>query len=182
MPAYDEREVHATLIDAPAAEVEAALEGMTAGEVPIARMLMTIRSLPSRLSGSWRPSLDPDRPLLELMVEGGFTVLGHEPERELVLGTVGRFWTPRSRPMPVGGPDEFAAFARPGHAKAAMNFRLEAEGTVTRLTTETRVETIDAQARRSFARYWRVVGPGSALIRRLMLRAIRRRAESSPRP
>ena len=43
-----------------------------------------------------------------------------------------------------------------------------------------RVHATDASARRRFAAYWRVIYPGSALIRRMWLRAIRVRAEASP--
>jgi hypothetical protein len=46
-----------------------------------------------------------------------------------------------------------------------------------RLATETRVHATTPGARRAFAPYWRVIYPGSALIRRMWLRAIRRRAE-----
>jgi hypothetical protein len=48
----------------------------------------------------------------------------------------------------------------------------------TRLTTETRVYATDASSRRRFAGYWRVIYPGSALIRRMWLRAVRERAEA----
>ena len=53
-----------------------------------------------------------------------------------------------------------------------------APGGGTLLTTETRIQATDDQARRSFRRYWRVIYPGSAAIRRAWLRAIRRRAEA----
>jgi hypothetical protein len=39
------------------------------------------------------------------------------------------------------------------------------------LSTETRITALDAHARRWFGRYWRLVGPCSALIRRRWLRA-----------
>ena len=61
-----------------------------------------------------------------------------------------------------------------------MNFQLTESGTGScEVTTETRVHTTDASAGRRFARYWRVIYPGSALIRRMWLRAVRDRAESS---
>ncbi len=47
------------------------------------------------------------------------------------------------------------------------------------VTAETRVYATDASARRRFARYWRVIYPGSALIRRRWLRAMKRRAEAA---
>ena len=60
-----------------------------------------------------------------------------------------------------------------------MNFLVEDEGGGwTRVTTETRVFATDAAATRRFAAYWRLIYPGSALIRRMWLRAIARRAET----
>jgi hypothetical protein len=66
----------------------------------------------------------------------------------------------------------------PGNAVATINFRVRDEGggwcTV---TTETRVFATDLAAQRRFARYWRVIYPGSSLLRYTWLRAIRARAE-----
>ena len=81
--------------------------------------------------------------------------------------------------MVIDGPQDFAALTAPGFAKAVMNFRIEDEGGGwTRLTTETRIDATDSATRRRFAAYWRVIYPGSALIRREWLRAIRERAGS----
>jgi hypothetical protein len=44
--------------------------------------------------------------------------------------------------------------------------------------TETRVLATDDGARQAFTRYWRVVYPGSALIRVLWLDAVERRLRS----
>ena len=44
------------------------------------------------------------------------------------------------------------------------------------VSTETRVFANSAGARRRFALYWRLIYPGSAIIRRMWLRAIERRA------
>ncbi len=49
----------------------------------------------------------------------------------------------------------------------------------TLLTTETRVYATGAPSRRRFARYWRVIYPGSSLIRIMWLRAIEKRATSA---
>jgi hypothetical protein len=46
------------------------------------------------------------------------------------------------------------------------------------LSTETRVHVADPAARRKFRRYWFVIRPFSGLIRILLLRAARRRAEA----
>ena len=81
------------------------------------------------------------------------------------------------------GPRDFAAIGRPGFCKVAMNFRLREEpGGWVRLSTETRVFALGSSALREFAVYWRSIYPGSALIRRMWLEAIRRRAEDERRP
>jgi hypothetical protein len=53
-------------------------------------------------------------------------------------------------------------------AAMVTDFRSDGE----RLTTEKRVEAVDGSARRLFLRYWRVIGPFSALIRRRRLKQI----------
>jgi hypothetical protein len=61
-----------------------------------------------------------------------------------------------------------------------MNFRIEdGDATHCSLTTETRVYTAGPQVLHGFATYWRMIYPGSALIRRMWLRAIKQRAETS---
>jgi hypothetical protein len=61
----------------------------------------------------------------------------------------------------------------PGFALATMNFAVRPDGPGASLvSTETRVFANSPAARRRFAAYWRVIYPGSALIRRMWLRAI----------
>jgi hypothetical protein len=58
-----------------------------------------------------------------------------------------------------------------------MNFFVTADGPGGSIvSTETRVFANSAAASRRFAAYWRIIYPGSALIRRMWLRAIERRA------
>jgi hypothetical protein len=102
-----------------------------------------------------------------------------EAPGDRVLGLVGRPWKPNGQLVPVAGADDFAAFDRPGWVRAAIDFRVAPARGGTRLETETRIAATDAGARRRFTWYWRVVRPGSALIRRDILRAIRRRAEEA---
>jgi hypothetical protein len=45
------------------------------------------------------------------------------------------------------------------------------------VVTETRIVCTDDEARRKFGWYWRLVGPFSALIRRIVLGQIKRSAE-----
>ncbi len=74
----------------------------------------------------------------------------------------------------------FKTILEPGFVLAAMNFIVEETGPgACTVTTETRVYATETQARRRFGAYWRVIYPGSALIRRMWLRAVAPRAESS---
>jgi hypothetical protein len=177
LPGYDVNEVHSTRVAAPPHAVMAAVEELTAREVPVLVALMALRSLPGRLMG--RRARERDGPILQGFVQGGFAVLADRPD-ELVVGGVGRFWKPSGDVRRVSAAD-FAAFAEPGYAKTAFNMHAQpAPGGGTLLTTETRIQGTDEHARRSFRRYWLVIHPGSAAIRRAWLRAIRRRAERGP--
>lgn len=175
---YDVNEVHSARVAAPPADVLAAARSLTPREVRPVSALMAVRTLPAillRRGSSGSPRLDG--PLIDRLRERGFTLLAELPD-EVVLGAVGRFWTVDSGIRRVSR-DEFVTFEEPGFAKAVLNFHVRAVPGGTVMTTETRVRTTDAEARRKFRRYWRVVMPGSALIRRVWLRAIRKRAEAN---
>lgn len=124
------------------------------------------------------------RPIVDLFTRSGFLLLSEEPDRELVLGTIGRYWGLAGGVPPrlISDAQAFAAFADPGYVKVTCNFFVEDEGVGwSRVVTETRVLGTDSSASRKFALYWRVIYPGSATIRRMWLKAIKRRAERSDR-
>jgi hypothetical protein len=167
MPEFDFNEVHSTLVAASPERALAAAREVTVGEMPVARALMAVRRLGR---GGSRQG-----PVVDGMIRNGFVVLAERPD-ELVLGVAGRFWALNSGIERVGA-DEFASYDAPNQAKAVMDFHVEPAPGGCLLSTETRIRATDERARRSFGRYWRIVHPGSALIRRVWLRAVRRRAE-----
>jgi hypothetical protein len=179
LPDYEFSERHSTEIAASREIVFAALEGVTAAEVPSFRFLMGIRSLPSRLRGNGYVDLHGRGTLIDQMTGAGFKILFRYPPTEGVIGSIGRFWQLRPPSfVDFGDADGFVRFGEPGYAKAVMNFHvwpLE-DGRCT-LSTETRVQTTDDSTRHSFARYWRLIRGPSGLIRRDWLRAIKARAE-----
>ncbi len=174
VPQWNFADHHVTEIAAPAGAVDAAIRSVTAGEIRYFGLLTSIRA--PRL-GSGPPDIlhaPASQPLLEVATSSGFVLLADEPGREIVVGTL------------LGGParptpEQFLANRSPGVSKAVMNFWIEplAEGHC-RLITETRVASIDASARRAFDYYWRLIFPGSSIIRREWLAAIKRRAEQLP--
>jgi hypothetical protein len=181
LPEYDVNEIHSIRVAAPPEAVLAAARDMTSREVPLALALMSLRGLPAairRPRGRWtRLDRMAEVPVLEHFLRAGFVLLDERAD-ELVLGAVGRFWTSDGGLRPLGR-DEFVTFGEPGFAKAVVNFHVREVPGGTVLSTETRVRGTDDHARRTFRRYWRIVMPGSALIRRAWLRAIRKRAEAA---
>ncbi len=113
-------------------------------------------------------------PLLEVATRNGFVYLANDAPRELVIGTF--VVAPPGQRGPLT-PQTFKAPLPPGFALAAMNFVVTPDGpNASIVSTETRVFATDPESRRKFARYWRVIYPGSAIIRRMWLRAVKRRA------
>jgi hypothetical protein len=151
MPRWQFEERHEILIAASPERIYAAIRQVTAGEIRFFQVLTTIRCL-GRCRERESILHAPDaKPILDVATGSGFHILADDPPRELVFGT---------RVAP--------------HTLAVMNFRVEPDG---RLTTETRVFSGSDQARRSFTVYWRIIRPGSGIIRQSWLEAIKRRAE-----
>jgi len=175
LPSYEFGEHHEILVAAPPERVLAATRAVTAREIRLFRLLTWLRS--PRFSRGGRESiLNPraERPILDVALRSGFVLLREEPGREIAFGAV-VCCAPR---VPPRSAEEFQALSG-SLARAVMNFHVEdAGGGRSRLVTQTRVAATDAEARRVFARYWRVIYPGSALIRRMWLRAIKTRAEA----
>ena len=172
-PEWQFREVHRIGVLAPADAALRAIREVTAREIRLFRFMTWLR----RVGRSGLPSIlnpPPDKPILEVALQSGFLEL-QTSEREIVVGTV--VVKPSGTHAPTS-PDEFRTISGPGYAKAVMNFRIEqAALAMCVVTTETRVWTTDERTRRKFALYWWTIRLGSGLIRRMWLRAIRRRAE-----
>ena len=157
LPEYDFGERHAVAVDAPPERVFDAVRAVTLRETPVALGLVRLRGIKA----------SADRPILEGAMPW-FRVLAEERDRELVLGSVGQPWKLRG-----GDRHEWEDSPPRGYAKMVVNFAYDGH----ELSTETRVALTDEASRRKFRRYWLAIRPFSGLIRRLWLRAIKRRAE-----
>jgi hypothetical protein len=145
----------------------------------VIRALLELRSLLNRMQQilKGRPAAPARAPLtLDDMMRTGFMLLGERPGREIALGAVVQPWkaVTDNTPQPQVEADRFAAFHSPGFVKVAFNVRVDTYGRGrSLLTTETRAAANDLASLRRFSRYWLLVGPFSALIRRLMLRIVK---------
>lgn len=170
VPRYDVIEHHEILVQAPAQVAYEAVRRLDLARSRVVLALLAIRGVPHLLRGRIRPARHLD---LDFLLRSGFVLLAEKPGVELVFGVVGEFWRPTSGIRPVDA-SEFAAFDEPGYAKAAWNLAvIPGTDTDSVVLTETRVVCTDARARRRFLRYWRVIGPFSALIRRRLLHFVR---------
>jgi hypothetical protein len=182
-PVYQFHEIHSIQIAADKERVYRAIKAVTADEITLFKALVWIRRF-----GRPGPEsiLNPpkDTPLLDVATRTTFILLADVPNEEIVVGALVAAppgWRPHGTTRPT--PQDFKAFRAPGFAVAAMNFRIEATSpSVCTVTTETRVYATDDSVRRRFAAYWRVIYPGSALIRRMWLRAIKKRAMAQLQP
>jgi hypothetical protein len=182
LPQYDVVERHATVVRASATQVYATLRMADLAASRVVRLLLALRTLPAVVRGGGssvqhlRTRMGASL-TLRAFEDQGFVVLAEDPPRELLIGLVGSFWTLGGGLRPVDA-RTFQGPQPPGTARTAWSFTVEAWANGRScLATETRVQCADMESRRRFRYYWWAIRPGSGLIRRYMLRAIRREAE-----
>jgi len=154
MPRWQFVERHEIRIAAPPERIYSAIRDVTAREIRFFQILTSIRCMGSCRENESILHAPAAKPILDVALRSGFRMLIDDAPRELVIGT-------RVAPRTL----------------AVMNFRVDNDGLV---TTETRVFAETDRARRKFAIYWRFIRPGSGIIRRSWLEAIKRRAEAKP--
>jgi hypothetical protein len=150
----DWRERHERWVPAtPETAVEAMLAAPAVPDRAV-RMLFGLRGLPAGAT------------IAESFARMGLEVL-HESPAEVVVGASGMAW------RPSGGIRPFAE-AGVGTVRIAADVRAVSAAHGCMLSTETRVQAMDDDARRAFRRYWFLVRPFSGLIRRRWLAAVAR--------
>lgn len=170
MPAYDVCERHCVAVAAPAEVTFAAAKTVDISDSRIIRAIFRARELIMRGA----PIDPPARPrgMVDGMTALGWAVLAEVPGREIVLGAATQPWraNPAFRPLTAS---DFVAFAEPDFVKIVWTLRADpqADGS-SMFRSETRAVATDAGAAKKFRRYWALLSPGIALIRRAMLPAV----------
>jgi hypothetical protein len=152
MPRWQFAERHQIRIAAPPERIYSAILDVTASEIRFFQLLTSIRCMGGCREDESILHAPAAQPILDVALRGGFRLVDDDAPRELVIGT-------RVAPRTL----------------ALMNFHVDRDGLV---TMETRVFAETDAARRKFAIYWRFIRPGSGIIRRSWLEAIKRRAEA----
>lgn len=174
LPHCEFTEYHDRVIQAPPERVWAALEATRWDELTATRPLMAVRTL-GRVRRIARESGT-------LLRSGPVPLVYADPPHYAAGAALGQPWRLSPPPGPeVKSLEDLRSCAAPGWLKYGMDFTLHPlPGHRTRLATSTLCEATDAEARRRFTLYWRLIRPFSGLIRRDMLRAVARRAHQGP--
>lgn len=183
LPEYDYRGMAAVVVHAPPAAIFRALHAVTLAEMPLAYALGTIRYLPGLLTGRMQRCPDElTRPFIDMIA---WPPLAEVPDRELVVGTIGKLHDLLDQQfVPIESPEAFDHFAAPDYDKHVESFRIAGgsdEAGYT-LLAEHRTQALDASARWKLALYWHLlVGWSGSLLLRMLLDAVKRRAEREAR-
>jgi hypothetical protein len=184
MPRYSLRQVDRVAVAAEPSHAYAVARNVDMYRIPFVRWLFQLRTLPERIAAWVRGK--PYNPNLSSRIEdiaragSGFLVLREEPGREVVIGSVGKFWQLAIEFAPVT-PDTFTAFERPGYGKLAWCIRVDPRvGGGSWLTVELRVGATDAASLARFKRYWWLIGRFSHAIRHGVMRMLVKELGAAP--
>jgi hypothetical protein len=174
MPDPEVAERHSIDINAPAAIAYDACRKFDMMRSPAARLLFETRAI---LMCGESPDENVPADLIGQVTAIGWEILYEQPGHEFIFGAAAKPWIADAgfRAIPPG---EFAAFDEPGWAKIVWNMAVTPTPEGCRVSTETRVSTTDAEARKLFRRYWAMASPGIKVIRLVSLRTIKRMAEA----
>ena len=169
VPTWTDRTVHGHHVSASPERVAEAIRETSLDEARVASLLIAARTF-GRSFGQHQPFVETGD------FESGFVRLGSSPS-EVCVGFIGRPW-PGGEPGPaVADAEAFRDAEALDLIKVALSIRCAPAGYGTLLVAETRI-VVGPLAARSFSLYWRLVKPGSKLVRLSHLRAIARRAEA----
>ena len=174
MPEYQFFEKHSVRIHARPEQVMLAVRQSTFGDMKSLATLLKIRAAALRIHDTGALQ---DKQVLDAFSASGYLSGGNEHEVVMCGGAN----VHAGRPLQLRALQEFADYRGQGAVKMAFNFRAEDAGDGwSTVTTETRVLATDDLTRRGMARYWRLIVPGSGLLRFQWLDGIKKRAESMP--
>jgi hypothetical protein len=173
IPTYSFREVDHVAVAADVDATWTAARAFDPYQIPWVRTLFRLRTLPGRITArlrGGRPRSEPTARIEDITNETGFVILGEEPGREVVVGSVGKFWQAKIDFARVT-PANFADFSEAGFGKLAWSVRVDSrEDGGAWITVDLRVAAVDKQSRARFQRYWLIIGRFSRAIRRAVLR------------
>jgi proline iminopeptidase len=141
----------------------------------VARALFGIRTIPDRLRRKTPQLRLRLEDLISTSAAPGFQILAVDPPREIAVGAIGKVWLPAIPFVHVPDAAAFAAFVQCDYVKVAWALRVVPESDqASQVEFELRVAATDDDAWKKFSRYFRLIGPGSHFIRRVLLAQLER--------
>lgn len=181
LPKFDFTEVYDIEIEATPEVAYRAINEATLGDMSVVvRLLLWLRAIPDRIMGNKSMDLDSRTPFITQQSDDSI-ILEQQAPHEIVLGMImkGRVWEKQNKEIKLTHADDFLAFKNPEYCWVVSHLRVDSSGTsgTVIVRTESRTMGLSQQATKEFKSYWRIIKPFSGLIRRLMLNAIKYRAE-----
>ena len=177
MPEYQFSERHSQRIQAKPEQVMQAIRQSTFGDLKSLATLLKVRAAALRLHQTG--DFSQDKRVMDAFLASGYLFGGRDHE----IAMFG-IWNARANRRPdVRTLQELADYRKQGVVKMAFDFNVEdAGGGWSTISTETRVLALDDATCRGIGRYWRLIVPGSGMLRVQWLEGIKKRAESMPNP
>jgi hypothetical protein len=173
-PDYSNNEYHEVIINASPEKVKYALQTTGVADIPAAHLLMKIRGIADDRDRS--DSVTKNTPGSNTFSTPDFDFIIVDPNEFITFMILKA--SAKTPPPEIKTAEQFLAFNEPGFVKVAVNFHFTLlENGQTLLSTETRNYPTTLKDCRIFGRYWAMVYPGSALIRRVWLDTMAKKAE-----
>ena len=177
MPEYQFSERHSARIHAKPEQVMQAIHQSTFSDMKSLATLLRIRGAALRIHDNG--DAFQDKRILDTFLASGYLFGGSDHEIVMCGGANVR----AQRRLAARTVQEYAVDREPGGVKIAYHFNVEdTGGGWSTISAETRVVALDDATRRGMGRYWRLIVPGSGLLRLQWLAGIKKRAESMSTP
>jgi len=138
------------------------------------KLLFFIRTIPQKIFGTNNFDFSPNTSLIMQLEEIGFHILEKNND-EIVIGIINQ--GNKILKIPLFHENGFINFKEKKSKKIALNFFLSEHNDKVIIQTETRIYASDKNTRMKFAMYWLFAYSGSALIRKVWLKAIKKKSE-----
>jgi hypothetical protein len=182
MPDYAFNEIHEVRIKASPDWIKQVLQVTGVKDIPSARVLMKIRGIADEeVDLSDRASNNQVCPDTVSTPDFNFFVVAPDEWITVMILKSVIITNNANQPAPPEIPtlEQFTSFNQPGYVKVAVNFRFKTiDNNETILSTETRNCGITPKDNRVFGFYWRIIYPGSAIIRRVWLDTIKNKVHN----
>lgn len=180
LPDYAFNEFHEVSINASIDKVKEVLKVTGVKDIPIAHLLLKIRGIADE-DVDLSDKASNNQAGADTITTPDFNFFVVSPDEWITVMILKAVMISKDadKPAPpeISTLEQFNAFNEPGYVKVACNFRFIKKGDdETILTTETRNNGITFKDNRVFGFYWRIIYPGSAIIRRVWLDTINKRA------